>query len=373
VESRARASVIELPTSVAGVTPAIITSFTYDAVNRLTKADFTQYTGGGWNNSAGMDFSTRNLAYDLNGNILSMSQKSMKLATSLVIDSLLYSYNSNSNQLNYVTDKMNDTTAHLGDFTEINNNTSQDYVYDANGNMNLDNNKGISNIHYNHLNLPDSITFTGKGYIKYVYDAAGMKQQKITIDNTVNKKTVTTYLGAFVYQYTAIPVTGSGADTLQYLLTEEGRARPKSVNKTDTTLYDFFEKDNLGNTRIVLTDEKQQDIYPAATVENNASSMNMLKAYYTINTADTMSTSRIASWSATTGNNYQNNNGNPPYNTDPYVNITAVSNIVYKLNGSTGDKTGLGITLKVMTGDVIDIYGKSFWHSNGTILQTLTP
>jgi RHS repeat-associated protein len=145
---------------------------------------------------------------------------------------------------------------------------------------------------------------------------------------------------------------------------EEGRIRPKNINNSDTMFYDFFEKDHLGNTRVVLTDEKQQDVYPAATLEN-AAGINTEKAYYAINPADTIGTARIASWNAMTGKNYPNNNGNPPYNTDPNVVSTNVSSIVYRLNGSTGDKTGLGITLKVMTGDVIDIYGKSFWHSNG--------
>jgi hypothetical protein len=142
------------------------------------------------------------------------------------------------------------------------------------------------------------------------------------------------------------------------------------VAKSDTMYYDFFEKDHLGNTRVVLTDELVQDVYPAATLENNASAFSTESNYYNIKTADTISVNRIASWATTTGNNYANNNGNPPYNNNPYANTTATSNFVYRLNGSTGDKTGLGITLKVMTGDVIDVYGKSFWHNNGTLSNT---
>ena len=72
--------------------------------------------------------SCNHFAYDANGNILSMTQKGLKINTSSVIDSLLYSYAANSNQLLYVTDKTNDTTAHLGDFTEINNNTCLSWV-----------------------------------------------------------------------------------------------------------------------------------------------------------------------------------------------------------------------------------------------------
>jgi RHS repeat-associated protein len=333
--------------------------FSYDGTNRLTKADFTQNGGtNGWDVSAGIDFSVHNIWYDQNGNITNTNQMGLKLNNSVLVDSLSYGYNTNSNRLYYVTDRANDTSAHLGDFTEITNTATQDYWYDGNGNLTKDNNKNIANIHYNYLNLPDSITVTGKGYIKFVYEATGTKLQKIVNDTTTNpdKITRTDYAGLFIYQN----------DTLQYVGTEEGRARPKRVNYSDTMFYDYLEKDHLGNTRVVLTDEKQLDVYPAATFEKTTGVLALEQSFYTINLADTISTSRIASWTTTAGKLYLNNNGNPPYNNDPYLNTTDTSRIVYKLNGSTGDKTGLGITLKVMAGDVVNIYGKSFWHSNGT-------
>ena len=71
--------------------------------------------------------------------------------------------------------------------------------------------------------------------------------------------------------------------------------------------------------------------------------------------------------------NYQNNNGNPPYNTNPSSNTTATSTKLYRLNGASGVKTGLGITLKVMAGDVVNIFGKSFWHSNGVAPSNNNP
>ena len=39
---------------------------------------------------------------------------------------------------------------------------------------------------------------------------------------------------------------------------------------------------------------------------------------------------------------------------------------MYRLNGANGDRIGLGFTVKVMSGDNVSIFGKSFWHSNGT-------
>lgn len=341
--------------------------FSYDGTNRLTKADFTQNAGSNtWNTSAGIDFSVHNIWYDQNGNIANVNQMGLKVNASVLIDSLQYAYASNTNKLYWVNDRVNDTSAHLGDFTEINSNTTQDYWYDGNGNLTKDNNKNIANIHYNHLNLPDSITVTGKGNIRYIYDASGAKQQKITTDAVAGKQTITTYLGNMVYQY-SVPVAGaSGIDTLQYVATEEGRARPRTANRADTMFYDYFEKDHLGNTRVVLTDEKQQDVYPVATLESNTSALNTEKAYYDIQDANIVDESTVTGFASATNNSYNNNNGNPPYNTNPNANTTAASTKLYQLNGNSGVKTGLGITLKVTAGDAINVYGKSFWHSTGT-------
>ncbi len=69
------------------------------------------------------------------------------------------------------------TTMNLGDFKNAAN-VDDDYSYDVNGNLTLDKNKSISSITYNHLNLPQVITVTGKGTITYTYDAAGNKLKK---------------------------------------------------------------------------------------------------------------------------------------------------------------------------------------------------
>jgi RHS repeat-associated protein len=234
--------------------------FTYDAANRFTKSDFTQYTSSTWNTTANIDFTVKDMSYDANGNILAMTQKGVKLTTSSVIDSLAYGYFSSSNRLQYVTDRSNDTTTKLGDFKEYSNNTSQDYWYDGNGNLTKDNNKKIDAITYNHLNLPATIHVSGKGNIIYTYDATGNKLKKQTIDSTLNpvKTTTTLYMGGFIYEN----------DTLQFIGHEEGRVRPKSPNYSDTMYYDYFIKDHLGNVRMVLTDEIQKDLYPAVTFED---------------------------------------------------------------------------------------------------------
>lgn len=237
--------------------------FSYDATNRLLKADFTQYTGGSFNKTANIDFSAKLgdgvnplSAYDANGNILALTQRGVKLSSSPVIDSLVYGYVSGTNRLNYVTDLANDTSSKLGDFKEYVNNTSTDYSYDGNGNISSDNNKKISTIQYNHLDLPISIAVGGKGVISYTYDAGGNKLRKTVVDSTASpvKTTVVSYINGAVFQN----------DTVQLITQEEGRIRKKD----SALVYDYFIRDHLGNTRVVLTDEQQLDQYPAVTFED---------------------------------------------------------------------------------------------------------
>lgn len=325
--------------------------FAYDNLNRLTKADFTQYAGSNvWDVSAGIDYSVHSISYDLNGNILTMNQMGLKLNSSTLIDSLVYGYVTSTNKLNYVTDKVNDTTSHLGDFTEITKNTSQDYSYDGNGSLIQDKNKNISSIHYNHLNLPDSIMMTGKGTIRYVYDATGTKLQKIVNDSLINKQTVTSYVGSTVYQYTHAINTNAGIDTIQYIGQEEGRMRPKNIAKTDTVFYDYFVKDHLGNIRVVLTDELQTDAYPVASLEDGTLSSE--KLYYS-----GLDTGRV------------NKNTVPGYPSDTY---TSPNDYIQKLNGN-GPKIGSGILLKVMAGDKISVRANSWWNSTATPGTPVSP
>ena len=227
--------------------------YTYDGANRLTGADFNQLNSSSFSKAAGIDFSVSGLNYDGNGNILAMKQRGWKTTSSATIDTLTYSYVSNSNKLLKVIDGIN-TDNKLGDFYDGTNGSNNDYSYDANGNMTVDNNKAISLIRYNHLNLPDSIVVTSKGNIKYIYDAAGTKLKKITTEGSTAITTL--YQGEVVYRN----------DTLEFVGMEEGRIR---FNFLDATMnYDYFVKDHLGNVRLVLTEEKDTSIYPMVKFED---------------------------------------------------------------------------------------------------------
>lgn len=289
--------------------------FTYDAANRLTNADFNQLNSNSFSKAAGIDFST-GLAYDVNGNISNMNQKGWKLGGSLTIDSLAYGYNINSNKLKYVSDRTNDSTTYLGDFKEYSNNINQDYSYDGNGNLISDSNKRITYIHYNHLNLPDSISVIGKGSIKYIYDAVGTKLKKITTEGAI--VTTTLYLAANYVN-----------DTMQFIGTEEGRARISA--DSSAVVYDYMIRDHLGNVRMVLTEQKDTSFYPVATMETAAATTE--ETFYS-----NLPQTRVSLPA-----------GYPP--NSPIGNAE-----VAKVNGSYGNnKIGPAMILKVMAGDKFNV------------------
>ena len=319
--------------------------FTYDASNRLTAAGFNQYVSGSgtsavFNKSAGLDFSVSGLSYDANGNILNLLQKGWMINSSQTIDSLTYAYQSGSNKLARVTDGATDTTIQLGDFRD-GTNTGNDYSYDANGNLLVDSNKKIYSISYNFLNLPTSIHFQGKGTITYTYDALGNKLQKVTVDSTTGTPTTTTTLYLDGAEYVN--------DTLQFLSTEEGRIRPNRVQ--NLMVFDYFMKDHLGNTRMVLSEEEDTAAYPDASLEDSTIANERL--YYAGVDTGRVNKSTVAG-----------------YPTDTY---TSPNNYIQQLSGGTGDPTvGTNIVLKVMAGDTIDIRANSWYRQNGLTPGTPT-
>lgn len=319
--------------------------FTYDPINRLTNADFNQFTNTNFSKAAGIDFSVKNMSYDANGNILTMNQLGWKLGGSQTIDSLLYIYTTSTNKLLNVIDRKNDTATKLGDFrsskaymTALSNNKTTaaiDYTYDVNSNLTIDKNKDITAIRYNHLNLPDSIVVTGKGTIKYQYDANGNKLKKTTIEGA--KITTTLYIDGAVYRN----------DTIEFIGHEEGRIRWKPENNTFN--FDYFLKDHLGNVRMVLTEQQQTDAYPVASLETAQLANERL--YYSRIDSGRVNKSTVAG-----------------YPTDTYTNP---NDYITKLKAAAGSpKIGTAIVLKVMAGDKFNIRANSWYKLNGITPET---
>ena len=145
---------------------------------------------------------------------------------------ILYTYYGN---LITRVDDATTATSYTGGTNFVNGaNTNNEYVYDANGNITKDLNKGISNIQYNSLNLPSVVTFSDGSTITYTYTHDGKKLRTVHVIGGVT--TTTDYCGNVIYEN----------GTPKRLLTDEGY-----VDLTTNTYY-YYMKDHQGNNRAVV-------------------------------------------------------------------------------------------------------------------------
>ncbi|MDY8138998.1 hypothetical protein U0D62_25515, partial [Aquimarina sp. 2201CG5-10] len=216
--------------------------YAYDNLNRL----FTGQYGEG--NSLTINNSYTMVAYyDKNGNIDNLHRFG---SNSVYVDNLNYEYD-NGNKLLSVTDSRPSADG----FNDANK-TGDDYVYDANGNMTIDKNKGITAITYNHLNLPEQVTITNgttNGNITYIYDATGVKISKKVTEYP--NQTTTQYAGNYIYKSNlslGLPPGPNNSDekVLQFLNHPEGYIEPDGNNYK----YIYQYKDHLGNIRLSYAD-----------------------------------------------------------------------------------------------------------------------
>ena len=177
----------------------------------------------------------------------------------------------NGNQLKSVNDAI--TTMAYNNSFEFKNgaNATTEYMYDANGNLTKDLNKNITDIQYNFLNLPDTVTFSDGSTISYLYSADGVKLR--TIHKIGSTATTTYYCNNVVYE--------NGIQKL--LLTEEGYL---SLNDSK---YHYYLKDHQGNNRVVINQngnvEETNHYYPFGGVF--ASSQNVQPYKYNGKELDT--------------------------------------------------------------------------------------
>jgi len=232
--------------------------YTYDGLNRLTRADYGECSGL----SQKQHLYDEYFGYDKMGNITSIQRFCYSL-----IDNLTLTYKGNQLQ------KGDDTSGpHSGynstEYTDYSTNVASDYVYDANGNMTQNLDKDIVAIRYNVLNLPDIIQFKNGNQVINMYNANGQKLRTkyyTAISSVVNPVIVPVgiihapystsdatlllddYLGSTLYE------KGTAEDAAHHpltkVLTPEGYVDYNTPGQPNC----YFRKDHLGSIREVDT------------------------------------------------------------------------------------------------------------------------
>ncbi|MGV6844833.1 MAG: hypothetical protein ACWA42_01740 [Lutibacter sp.] len=104
-----------------------------------------------------------------------------------------------------------------------------------------------ANILYDHLNLPTQVTF-GNGNITYIYDATGVKLEKVVTEGT--NITKTKYDGNYVYKK-----INNNPEELQFFNTPEGYVEPTISNGVVTQWnYVYQYTDIWKNVRLTYAD-----------------------------------------------------------------------------------------------------------------------
>lgn len=225
-------------------------NYQYDALNRLTSGTFSEPEVSVPQNG----FYNESVTYDLGGNIQSLQRNGNNgLNNVALIDNLTYNYTGN---------KLNSVTDNSGNYIGYPDTSGNIISYDANGNMKNHIDKGILQIDYNILNLPNYVKFDksflprpgGSGMTldynvntKYQYRSDGLKIRKIYTYGAgkANYETslITDYLDGFQYEYFD---TGDlfATASLKFVPTAEG------YYNFENNKYIYNYTDHLGNIRL---------------------------------------------------------------------------------------------------------------------------
>lgn len=244
----------------SGIGSTFVYTYEYDELNRLTGVNFFPVVNGITVDAAAFvpaldplvqpttysmpagAYSLPQVTYDEDGDIQTLFRKGLLVPDAgdpepLDLDILDYSYNDDH---------------HLGAIIEGGDETagatSSSYTYDDNGNLISDTGKGITNISYNHLNLPAIISFSGGKSIKFWYDANGKKLKKQVFSFSLSERYYQHYTDGIEYRQ-----NGTGLPVLEAIYHDEGRVIPSETHPTGWQ-YEFTLRDHLGNSRVMFSD-----------------------------------------------------------------------------------------------------------------------
>ena len=131
------------------------------------------------------------------------------------------------------------------------------------GNLTKDSNKGIANISWNSLNLPNVVSFSDGSTITYTYAADGTKLR--TVHNINGTTTQTDYCGSALYEN----------GTAKLWQTEAGY-----ISMNDSK-YHYYLQDYQGNNRVVVSEteatEEVNHYYAFGRLFDNSNSVQPFK------------------------------------------------------------------------------------------------
>ncbi|MCW1961287.1 RHS repeat-associated core domain-containing protein [Chryseobacterium viscerum] len=221
-------------------------TYEYDGLNRLKKALYSEPGASVPQNG----FYNETIGYDMNSNITSIKRNTGLSGIASLMDDLTYNYT--GNRLNAVTD----ASSNYSGYPDV---SGSIISYDDNGNMTNHLDKGILQIDYNLLNLPDYVKFdtsyrshdTSVLYnvnTRYTYRADGTKIRKVYTYGSgrgqFEAANIVDYLDGFQYEGDDIVGSALPVPALKFVPTAEG------YYDFENNRYIYSYTDHLGNVRL---------------------------------------------------------------------------------------------------------------------------
>ena len=232
--------------------------YTYDGLNRLNDAIYSEKGSGiGMGMTAAMNLIPNNTSqyfannlytetveYDANSNITALQRYGMLNDKSYgLIDDLTVEYN--GNQRKSVEDESNTKLTYSDAFDFVDGSSlSVEYMYNANGALTKDTNRGINSISYDLSGNPSEIKMKDGNSVEYVYAADGtlLKTTHVTkysVNNYYRREKL--YRGSFVFDY--------GETKMPYTILFPGGFY---FYEDQTYIQNYYVQDYQGNNRVVV-------------------------------------------------------------------------------------------------------------------------
>ncbi len=225
-------------------------AYEYDELKRMTAANYYSKSaiGDNWATPGLGGVYGVSVEYDLLGNISSLKRNGKVNGSIVKIDNLRYDYAGSTGRLAHITES---TGVNYNNYGQKGNTS---YMYDANGNVTIEQSKGIA-LDYNVFDLPSSISKTTSGdNIQNVYSGKQNRLQKIL--TVGGSQRIKDYIVNFEY------VTENGTTQLEAAYFDFGRV----LFFNGQTIMEFAIHDHLGTPRVYFTDRDNNNIITKADI-----------------------------------------------------------------------------------------------------------
>lgn len=261
--------------------------YKYDQLYRLSKSEFAYESNNQFVISK--DYLTT-IAYDLNGNIINLNRNAH--GDHHQMDKLTYHYHADNNRLSYIDDDAQQAVDWL---TDLKDQDSKNYRYDANGQLLADDAENISSIEWTATGKVKKVTKTDGTILRFNYDekdsrlSKSLEQGKQLQETTYYVSLPSGVQAIYRYDHLTEKLTWESQSLAAAGRVGVYQAKQKITGQApvDNGLYtreigkkQYELTDHLDNVRASFSDRKLANLDPLGQVKSLTADLSSLQNYY---------------------------------------------------------------------------------------------